>query len=136
MDIILSEIAIAYSKCAGVRPDDEPTSDDLWAFFIERVRAHLHIVLCFSPVGDKFRTRAHKFPALINGCTVDWYLPWPAQALTAVAEHFMGSFEIQDEDCELVRESLIAHMAQASCTRQKRSPPPFPLSPSPSPLRA
>ena len=33
-------------------------------------------------------------------------------ALTAVARHYMSSFEIQDEAADTVRESLIEHMAQ------------------------
>ena len=63
----------------------EPTGDQLWAYFIERVRANLHLSLCFSPVGVKFRNRAQAFPGLINGCTIDWFLPWPEQALSDVA---------------------------------------------------
>ena len=75
------------------RRGEEPTHDDLWAFFIDRVRANLHLSLCFSPVGPKFsRARAEVPRLLINGCTVDWFLPWPEfEALTDVARHFMGS---------------------------------------------
>lgn len=29
--------------------------DAMFAYFIERVRSNLHIVLCMSPVGDPFR---------------------------------------------------------------------------------
>jgi dynein heavy chain len=37
------------------------------------VRKYLHVVLCFSPVGDKFRIRARNFPALINCTVIDWF---------------------------------------------------------------
>ena len=53
-----------------------------------------------------------KVPALINGCTVDWFLPWPEAALSDVARHFMGSFEIQDENADVVRNALIDHMGK------------------------
>jgi len=46
-----------------------------YTFFLNRVRDNLHIVLCFSPVGDKFSRRAQQFPGLINGCTIDWWVP-------------------------------------------------------------
>ena len=45
----------------------EPTDDELWAFFIERVRSNFHLSLCFSPVGSTLSTRAQQFPGLING---------------------------------------------------------------------
>ena len=43
---------------------------------------------------------------------MDWFLPWPEEALTAVARHFMGKFNIQDENAEVVRNSLINHMGK------------------------
>lgn len=49
-------------------------------------------MLCFSPVGDKFARRAQQFPGLINGCTIDWFLPWPEEALTAVSGKFIDEF--------------------------------------------
>lgn len=39
-----------------------------------QVRKNLHVVLCFSPVGDKFRIWARQFPALINCTVVDWWV--------------------------------------------------------------
>lgn len=41
----------------------------------------------------KFRTRAQKFPALFNECTIDWFLPWPIDALVSVAESFIKDFK-------------------------------------------
>ena len=34
------------------------TPENLWDFFLDKVRKYLHVCLCFSPVGDKFRIRA------------------------------------------------------------------------------
>lgn len=53
----------------------------LWNAFIERVRSQLHIVLCMSPVGDSFRLRLRRLPALVNCCTINWFSDWPAEAL-------------------------------------------------------
>jgi hypothetical protein len=67
----------------AVQPGVPDTWDNLYAFFLNRVRDNLHVMLCFSPVGNKFSTRAQQFPGLINGCTIDWFLPWPEEALTS-----------------------------------------------------
>ena len=34
------------------------------------------------------------FPGLINGCTIDWFLPWPQEALIAVSTKFIGDFSM------------------------------------------
>lgn len=76
-------------------PKRIPTQDNLYDFFITRARNNLHIVLCFSPVGEKFRNRSLKFPGLISGCMIDWFQKWPMDALIAVSNHFLSSFSIE-----------------------------------------
>jgi len=89
-DIIQTpQLRSAYKK---EFPKGADTSDILWAYFIKRAKANLHIILCFSPVGDKFRNRARKFPGLISGCTIDWFLPWSKKALEEVAEQKIKEF--------------------------------------------
>ena len=31
------------------------TAESVYLFLVDRVRANMHIVLCFSPIGDEFR---------------------------------------------------------------------------------
>ena len=88
----------------------EPTPAKLFAFFVERVRANLHLVLCFSPIGDKFRQRARQFPGLTNECTVDWYLPWPPEALVDVARLYLGELELVGTAPE-TKQRLYEHVA-------------------------
>lgn len=45
----------------------------LFNMFLERCRTQLHVVLAMSPIGDAFRSRLRRFPALINCCTIDWF---------------------------------------------------------------
>jgi dynein heavy chain len=91
-DIILADMRQIYQKERPQAPD--PTNLELFGFFIERVRNNLHIVLCFSPVGDKFRDRFRKFPALFSGCTINWFLPWPLDALINVSSSLVSDFNI------------------------------------------
>ena len=89
----------------------EPTPTKLLAFFVERVRANLHLVLCFSPIGEKFSERARKFPGLINECSIDWYLPWPQSALVDVANLYLEELVLEGCDAS-VKSQLVEHVAQ------------------------
>uniref|UniRef100_A0A8C2Y9F3 Dynein axonemal heavy chain 7 n=1 Tax=Coturnix japonica TaxID=93934 RepID=A0A8C2Y9F3_COTJA len=69
----------------------------LFNMFIDRCRDQLHIVLAMSPIGDAFRNRLRKFPALVNCCTLDWFQTWPEDALEAVASRFLEDVEMSEE---------------------------------------
>uniref|UniRef100_A0A8B9LJA5 Dynein, axonemal, heavy chain 7 n=1 Tax=Astyanax mexicanus TaxID=7994 RepID=A0A8B9LJA5_ASTMX len=69
----------------------------LFNMFLERCRSQLHVVLAMSPIGDAFRGRLRRFPALINCCTIDWFQSWPEDALQAVASRFLEDIEMTDE---------------------------------------
>uniref|UniRef100_A0A8C4EKJ1 Dynein, axonemal, heavy chain 7 n=1 Tax=Dicentrarchus labrax TaxID=13489 RepID=A0A8C4EKJ1_DICLA len=78
--------------------DGSPLS--LFNMFIERCRSQLHVVLAMSPIGDAFRNRLRRFPALINCCTINWFQTWPEDALQAVACRFLEDIEMTDESRE------------------------------------
>lgn len=42
------------------------SAQELWTWFVSQTKANLHVVLCFSPVGDAFRCDA---PNSCCGCT-------------------------------------------------------------------
>nr|XP_035161070.1 dynein axonemal heavy chain 7 isoform X7 [Callithrix jacchus] len=69
----------------------------LFNMFIDRCRNQLHVVLAMSPIGDAFRNRLRKFPALVNCCTIDWFQSWPEDALQAVASRFLEEIEMSEE---------------------------------------
>ncbi|XP_028992896.1 dynein axonemal heavy chain 7 [Betta splendens] len=72
----------------------------LFNMFVERCRTQLHVVLAMSPIGDAFRNRLRRFPALINCCTINWFQTWPEDALQAVACRFLEDVEMTDESRE------------------------------------
>jgi dynein heavy chain len=95
LDMIVNDIRPVMKAAEPSKPD---TWDNLFNFFFGRVRDNLHVCLCFSPVGDKFSRRAQMFPGLINGCTIDWFLPWPEEALTSVSGKFIDDFSMACTD--------------------------------------
>ncbi|KAF6775711.1 hypothetical protein AHF37_04900 [Paragonimus kellicotti] len=66
--------------------------EEMFEFYQERVRANLHVVLCFSPVGDGFRKRAINYPGILAGCVIDWFSEWPEEALLSVARVCLAEF--------------------------------------------
>ncbi|XP_019756852.1 dynein axonemal heavy chain 8 [Dendroctonus ponderosae] len=107
LDEIQSNLIPVMKK---VQPKRPPTGDNLYDFFLTRARQNLHVVLCFSPVGEKFRSRALKFPGLISGCTINWFQKWPQDALEEVSQHFLGNYEVVSTP--EVKQELIFIMAE------------------------
>ncbi|XP_074640231.1 dynein axonemal heavy chain 10-like [Tubulanus polymorphus] len=67
-----------------------PARESIWQYFVNKCASNLHIVLAMSPVGDTLRTRCRNFPGLVNNTSIDWFFPWPEQALYAVASVFIS----------------------------------------------
>lgn len=65
------------------------------------------MALCFSPVGESFRSRSRKFPALVNCTVIDWFHPWPEDALLSVASKFLLDIDFSSDE---VRNSIIKFM--------------------------
>ncbi|KAJ3159379.1 Dynein heavy chain 1, axonemal [Geranomyces michiganensis] len=82
-----------------------PTRENLFALYITRVKANLHLIICMSPIGDAFRTRLRMFPSLVNCCTIDWFSTWPEEALRSVAANSVA--EINDLGSEQVIDGIV-----------------------------
>lgn len=72
----------------------ESSTMAMFNYFIDRIKANLHVVLAMSPIGDAFRARLRMFPSLINCCTIDWFMAWPEDALEMVAKKFLEEIEL------------------------------------------
>ncbi|XP_054282731.1 dynein axonemal heavy chain 7-like [Macrosteles quadrilineatus] len=87
---------IDRQKDKSQQTDGSPVA--LFNLFLQIVKDQLHVVLAFSPIGDGFRTRIRKFPALVNCCTINWFQTWPPDALLAVAKRFLGDIELPETE--------------------------------------
>ena len=108
-DIVALECKNVFMKEVGVKGQD-PGPRELFTFFINRVKDCLHTILAFSPVGNKFRERSQKFPSLFSQCTIDWFLPWPEDALVAVSNNYLNDFQM-DATVE-VKAAIEKHMGK------------------------
>lgn len=77
------------------------TRDNCWDMFINTVRDNLHVILCFSPIGEPIKIRTRRFPALVNCVVIDWFQPWPEEALTSVSKRFLDNVELGEPESKL-----------------------------------
>uniref|UniRef100_G1P4G7 Dynein axonemal heavy chain 12 n=1 Tax=Myotis lucifugus TaxID=59463 RepID=G1P4G7_MYOLU len=94
MEYKVREFSIRMSKAGNKHGELSPLA--LFAFFVNRCKDNLHVVVAFSPIGDAFRNRLRQFPSLINCCTIDWFQPWPEDALELVAVKFLETLELTE----------------------------------------
>ncbi|CAM9799127.1 unnamed protein product [Ectocarpus fasciculatus] len=107
-DEIMAITADLRNSFVKERPGMEDNQDNLKQFFIDKVRDNLHLMICMSPMNPKFPVRARKFPGICSCPTIDWFLPWPADALVALSQAFIANFHI--ECTEEVKLGLMTHM--------------------------
>eukprot|EP00931_Biecheleriopsis_adriatica_P003888 TRINITY_DN10563_c0_g2_i1.p1 TRINITY_DN10563_c0_g2~~TRINITY_DN10563_c0_g2_i1.p1 ORF type:complete len:2985 (-),score=661.93 TRINITY_DN10563_c0_g2_i1:306-8801(-) len=96
------------AKYAGYADDRE----SLFQYFLDKVRANLHLILCHSPVGSTFRIRGRKFPALISCMVLDVFHPWPRDALVGVAARFLVVLAENNIKNEETLSQVAAHSAE------------------------
>ena len=77
--------------------------------FVELTRNNLHVVFATSPVGENLRLRMRKFPALLNCCMLDWFMPWPHEALVSCCERAFSSIPYEDP----IKEKLVKLASEA-----------------------
>jgi len=94
-------------RTEAVKSGIEETKDNLWNYFVNKCRDNMHIVLAMSPAGDTLRSRCRSFPGMVNNTTIDWFFPWPQDALLHVADVFLPeTFKGKD------RAAIVGHMVK------------------------
>lgn len=94
--------------CPGV----VETAENMDAYFFGNVKDYMHLSICFSPIGQAFKDYCKQYPALINNTTIDWFMPWPEEALYEVAKKFLDKMN----DLDRKEEGLAALCAYAHST--------------------
>jgi len=82
--------------------------------------------MCMNPIGNTFRERIRMFPSIVNCCAIDWFQPWPSDALLEVAKDKFRGIELgvrnQKEDEELLNKVIevcpyIHHSVSKMCSK-------------------
>ncbi|VDP76010.1 unnamed protein product [Echinostoma caproni] len=82
--------------------------ESVWQYFIQKASGNLHLV------GDTLRTRCRNFPGVVNNTTIDWFFPWPEQALYAVVRVFVSAEYrlVPESHREAITDQIVAtHMS-------------------------
>jgi len=85
------------------------TPETLLEYWFDTLKANMHTILCFSPVGDAFRVRARKFPGLINCSMIDYFHAWPKEALISVASRYLNEVKFASDD---LRDQIALNMSE------------------------
>ena len=83
------------------------SKDDLWNYFLDKVRDNLHIVLAMSPAGDVLRIRCRNFPGLVSNTCIDWFFPWPEEALMSVAKFYLEEEDLPVEHKQNITDHIV-----------------------------
>ena len=95
---LIGNLQINRARDKSKQTDGTPLA--LFNLFVEYCREQLHIVLVMSPIGDNFRNRLRKFPALVNCCTIDWLQVQRATKLLLLCHCYFASYQ---ESCHIVK---------------------------------
>jgi dynein heavy chain, axonemal len=95
------------------------SKESCWAYYVNKCRDNLHVVLAMSPVGETLRTRCRNFPGMVNNTVIDWFDPWPAQALTAVATVFLSGEDLPEgTKLDIVQHMMMVHRSVCTFSAQ------------------
>ena len=86
VDSIVSELRPAFKDG---NPGAVDAEGDILEFFWDRVSQRFHFCFCFSPSDGSLARWSRQFPGLLSACTIDWFHPWPADALRSLAARFL-----------------------------------------------
>ena len=110
-DEVLATCGDVQPAFAKNRPNLPENNANIFNYFLEVARDNLHVVLCFSPMNKMYPIRAQKFPGLFSCPSINFFLPWPQDALVNVSEGFIRPFNISCSKAE--KENVIVHMGVA-----------------------
>lgn len=87
-DICDKMLSIDKQRDKSLQTDGSPKA--LYDLFVSLIREQLHICVCLSPATNKFHEIIRDYPSFLNASTLDWFHPWPDDALIAISHRFLS----------------------------------------------
>ncbi|XP_068697910.1 dynein axonemal heavy chain 8-like [Montipora foliosa] len=84
---------------------------DPMKFFITRVKANLHIILCVPPTHRLLRSGLRCYPGILYGCQMDFVKDWPQYALEGEAVHYVERHNVLFDISEKTRDKVVATLS-------------------------
>lgn len=84
---------------------------DPMKFFITRVKANLHIILCIPPSHRLLRIGSRCYPGILYGCQMNFVKEWPQYALEGEAVHYMERHQVLSDICEQTRDKVVSTLS-------------------------
>eukprot|EP00002_Diphylleia_rotans_P028875 TRINITY_DN5840_c0_g1_i3.p1 TRINITY_DN5840_c0_g1~~TRINITY_DN5840_c0_g1_i3.p1 ORF type:complete len:4482 (-),score=987.95 TRINITY_DN5840_c0_g1_i3:157-13602(-) len=96
LDEILSDMRPIAKKLVTGFID---TWDNLFKFFVNRARDHVHVLYCLSPVSDRLVAHLQSYPSLMTTCQIDCFTVWPQKLFSDVAAQLLhhGNVQVSQE---------------------------------------
>jgi len=117
-DEIDNIVAALTNPFKNDNPGVNVDKDNVYKYYVTRIKKNLHMSLCFSPVGENLRIKARKFPGLVNCTVIDWFQKWPTEALRSVSKKFLDEMDLGTQE---VKDSIIEFMPFSFDVVQKQS---------------
>ncbi|KAK9874446.1 hypothetical protein WA026_002785 [Henosepilachna vigintioctopunctata] len=77
-------------------PNLNISSESVYAYFVNRCREKLHIIMSFSCESNIVERRIHLFQSLTKFCTAIWFNEWSDNAIMEIANEWIKDSEICD----------------------------------------
>ncbi|UYV84115.1 DNAH10 [Cordylochernes scorpioides] len=106
-EVILEVVSSIYDL------EGDSAKRQAWQIFLNHCRSNLHVILSLSPMGETLRSRSQNYPALIKNTTIDWFTPWPQQALTLVADISLEKLYLVEDR---YKQGISDHMVHVHCS--------------------
>ena len=101
------------------RETDIMSTNQKYSFFTKICKNNLHMIVTLSPVGDDYRKRMRTFPSLINCSTLDWFLPWPVDALRSVSNSILDEMKFEEDQKKKIS-TIFVDMQERATTLGER----------------